>query len=156
MRKILLACALFGAVVPAFAQSESHLQAAADLMAAMEVEDSLDQMDDYMDAYMEQMAGSLNLDAAARKKFDEGAEAALAILKEEMSWENLEPEFSRLYASVYTEAELRELAEFYRSPLGQKFIAKMPELQQATMEWMTGFMGRFQQRINEMSAEMAQ
>jgi hypothetical protein len=37
-------------------------------------------------------------------------------------------QIARLYAAKFTAEEMNALAEFYRSPIGQKFIAAMPEL----------------------------
>ena len=45
----------------------------------------------------------------------------------------------RIYASRFTEAELKELLVFYNSPVGKKFIATMPgvieESFRLTQEW---------------------
>ena len=34
----------------------------------------------------------------------------------------------KLYTSNFSEPELKELIKFYQSPLGKKFMQKMPEL----------------------------
>jgi hypothetical protein len=47
---------------------------------------------------------------------------------EQLSWSVLEPEYTRLYQEVFTEAELREMIAFYQTPLGQKMLARMPTL----------------------------
>jgi hypothetical protein len=43
-------------------------------------------------------------------------------LREHLTWEKLQPEFVALYCSVYTEAEMADLAAFYRTPVGQKML----------------------------------
>ena len=58
------------------------------------------------------------------------------------------------YASVYSEEELRELAGFYNSPLGQKFVRKMPELMTATMQMTQEMMLDFVPRMQEIEAEL--
>ncbi len=42
-------------------------------------------------------------------------------------------EVVRLYIASFSESELRELIAFYRSPIGQKALEKMPELMQKGM-----------------------
>jgi uncharacterized protein len=37
-------------------------------------------------------------------------------------------EFARVYAETFTEAELRGLLAFYRSPLGRRLVAEQPEI----------------------------
>ncbi|HEY2292664.1 MAG TPA: DUF2059 domain-containing protein [Thermoanaerobaculia bacterium] len=41
---------------------------------------------------------------------------------------NLEPEMVKIYMGAFTEDELRQMTAFYRSPVGQKSLAKMPEV----------------------------
>lgn len=45
-----------------------------------------------------------------------------------MSWNALRDRYAELYAQSFTEAELRELTGFYRSPLGQKVARTTPQL----------------------------
>jgi hypothetical protein len=52
----------------------------------------------------------------------------LAWLRKYMTWEAMLPELTRLYTETYTEGEMKALAMFYSSPVGQKSIAKTPEL----------------------------
>jgi hypothetical protein len=47
---------------------------------------------------------------------------------------DLESEVVALYMQVYSEQELRELAAFYKSPLGQKTLATLPEMMQKSAE----------------------
>jgi hypothetical protein len=53
-------------------------------------------------------------------------------LQKYMTWDAMRPEMIRLYTDTYTEAELKQLAAFYKTPLGQKTLAKTPELMQRT------------------------
>jgi uncharacterized protein len=43
-------------------------------------------------------------------------------------------QIARLYASRFSPEEMNALAEFYRSPIGRKFIVAMPELAAAAMQ----------------------
>ena len=45
-----------------------------------------------------------------------------------MTWDALGPKMIALYAESFTEAELREMTAFYRTPTGKKAVALMPEL----------------------------
>jgi hypothetical protein len=39
----------------------------------------------------------------------------------------------KMYAEMFTEAELTQLIDFYNSPIGKKVISKLPELMQNLM-----------------------
>jgi uncharacterized protein len=56
----------------------------------------------------------------------------VAWLKKYMTWPAMEPQLMQLYASNFTEEELKSMAAFYRSPAGQKAVQKMPEMMQRT------------------------
>ena len=45
-----------------------------------------------------------------------------------MTWETYGPRLVGLYADAFTEAELRELIAFYKTPTGQHAIKALPEL----------------------------
>lgn len=47
---------------------------------------------------------------------------------------DLETEMVKLYMDTFTEKELREIAAFYKTPVGRKAIATMPELMQKGAE----------------------
>ena len=47
-----------------------------------------------------------------------------------LSWEQMGPRMTELYMQSFTEAELRELIVFYKTPTGQKTLKQMPMLMQ--------------------------
>ena len=53
-------------------------------------------------------------------------------LKKDMTWEAMEPELVKMYTENFTEAELKQMAQFYGSPAGQKSLEKLPEMMQRT------------------------
>ena len=50
------------------------------------------------------------------------------LLKKQFNWEAIQPQFIQSYEDTFSTAELKELAVFYNSPIGQKLVAKQPEL----------------------------
>ena len=63
-----------------------------------------------------------------------GGEQMMDMIAEAMSWVSLKEEYVTMYAATFTEDELRGAIEFYRSPVGQKWLEKTPELTKRTME----------------------
>lgn len=51
-----------------------------------------------------------------------------SFLEKYMAWDAIKTDMIDLYAREFTEAELKELVAFYRTPTGQKAIEKMPVL----------------------------
>ncbi len=52
------------------------------------------------------------------------------ISNQELSWERLEPLMLRLYGEIMSEEEIVALTEFYKMPLGQIVIKKLPQVMQ--------------------------
>lgn len=77
---------------------------------------------------------------AAPRKF-------VAVLREEMSWENMRPLYVRIYQENFTQEEIDGLVAFYRTLAGSAFIAKMPMVMQKSTEMM-------QSRIGPMARKM--
>ena len=57
-----------------------------------------------------------------------------AYLTKYMSWNSLKDEMVQLYASAFTEKELKELTRFYLTPIGRKTIDQLPQLTVAGMQ----------------------
>jgi len=45
-----------------------------------------------------------------------------------LTWEAMAPQMIRIQMEYFTEAEVREMTAFYRTPTGQKALEKLPEV----------------------------
>ena len=62
---------------------------------------------------------------------------------------------AQIYASAFTEQELKDLVTFYKSPLGQKLIVNEPQAIQYSMSYMNQWAQNFAEIVNgEFRAEM--
>ena len=62
---------------------------------------------------------------------------------------------AKVYASQFTEQELKDLVAFYKSPLGQKLLTTEPKAIQMTMGYMNQWAQQFATTVNgEFRAEM--
>ncbi len=86
-----------------------------------------------------------------------------ALVADTISWQVLEPEFERIYAENLTETDLDGVISFYRSPAGQSFISKQPQLLHAGSALSTQRMetvmpqlqGMMQDEMKKMAGESA-
>ena len=78
----------------------------------------------------------------------------LDLMEQELSWDAMEPVMIRAYMNVFSETELRELNEFYASPLGQKYVTRTPRLNDEVAR-ATGIMIRqFLPRLYDLQEEL--
>jgi hypothetical protein len=62
---------------------------------------------------------------------------------------------AKIYASDFTEQELKDLVTFYKSPLGQKLLAQEPRSISASMGYMNQWAQTFSEEVNgQFRAEM--
>ena len=62
---------------------------------------------------------------------------------------------AQVYANEFTEQELKDLVNFYKSPLGQKLLASEPRAIQFSMSYMNQWAQQFAEVINgQFRAEM--
>jgi hypothetical protein len=47
-----------------------------------------------------------------------------------ITWQAVAPELTKIYKEAFTEAELRDVIAFYRTPTGRKVLLKLPEVMQ--------------------------
>ena len=57
----------------------------------------------------------------------------LDFLKKYVSYEAIKTDVAKLYLSSFSVSEIRQLTAIYRTELGKKVVAKMPELTQKAM-----------------------
>lgn len=83
---------------------------------------------------MEQMMDDEKLSPAARRIYVEKVPARFAaVVREEMSWDKLQPETVAIYRDVYTQEEVDAQIAFYRTPVGQSVLDKMPQVMQRSI-----------------------
>jgi uncharacterized protein len=120
MRKTVFALALLLAAMPVGAQefAPSHLAAAHDLLEAARMRDVMEtSMEAMLAMQMEQQPELRELEPVMR-----------AFFSRYVGWDQTKEAYARIYAARFTESELREIAVFYRTPVGQKLAAVMPDL----------------------------
>ena len=59
---------------------------------------------------------------------------ANAALDSAIGWNKLKPKMVDLYTQTFTEQELKDLVEFYESPLGKKVLREMPKVTQQSAQ----------------------
>lgn len=100
------------------ADEASHRKAAESLFGSMEMETLVSQSVDEMLAMQVQQNPALAPYQAQMKAF----------LNKYMSWASLKDDMTKIYTAEFSESELNELGNFYKTPLGKKAVKKMPAL----------------------------
>lgn len=122
--------------------------------AGKTMDDMWSYMDGIMKTSMEQATKGKPLTTEEKAVMDKYMKKMVAIMKDELSWEKLKPEFVKIYRDTFTQEEVNGLIAFYQSPTGIAFVEKQPEMMKQTMAVMQGRMGPMMQKIQQMTKEM--
>ncbi len=94
------------------------------------------------------------LDPAAEKTLNDAMTETQNQLRQMLSWDRLELMYIRIYQRSLSQEEVAGMIEFYKSPVGQALINKMPVIMQNTMAEMQAMMlpmmTQFQQKQQEL------
>ncbi len=115
---VLIFIACFFMPLTSHANETTHREAVETLLLLLDMKAAIKQGMEQMLAIQMQQNPQFGLYQDVQRKFFE----------KYMSWENLKDEFIAVFMEEFSENEIRELIEFYRSPTGQKTIKKMPVL----------------------------
>lgn len=100
----------------------------------------------------------ITLTPEQEKKREEFMAVATSVIREEMSWEKLRPAIIKGYAETFSMEELKQLIAFFRSPVGQVYIQKLPNVQRKLIpllqERAINMQIILRQRIKERLAEL--
>lgn len=139
--KILLAAFALTMTCPAFAQSASE-SSILELLKVTKTSENVDFAYQQLEPMMNNIFQSAskqdkNLgNNMTQQKLENFSKKYTALVKQELSWKKLQPEFVKIYSSVYTQEEVDGLIKFYKSPVGQSTIDKMPLVSKKSMEIM--------------------
>ncbi len=142
--------------VVAHAQDQSKQAAADELLNLLNVKETqkkaFEMYQQMIVAQIQQMnAGSK--DPAAQAKVKTLLNKILNMVKDATSWDKLKKDYIALYAQTYTEPELRDIIAFYKTPTGQTYVKKQPEVLKRSFDMsgkmMKGLMPKIQAAVNE-------
>ena len=159
MRKIigLIAIGLGVVVWSANAQEASRRAMAEELLNLMNVQESIEKsfemLKQMMPAQMEKMkqaTGQTNMPSNVSIPTDK----MMDLMAQELSWNKLKADYITLYAETFTEDEMKGVIAFYKSPAGQAFGKKQPELIKRSVELSQKMMIQIMPKILAMTKEL--
>ncbi|HZQ44896.1 MAG TPA: DUF2059 domain-containing protein [Acidobacteriaceae bacterium] len=139
------------------ADEASKRAKAEQLFTLLRMDRLTDQLTNSVMKQVDQMTQSMpGMDRATpeqKKLLADFQQSVMDLVKKNVGWKALEPDFINLYATTYTEEDLDGMLAFYQSPLGQKVLEKTPELMAKSTEIAQQKMREIQPQMNDMLQE---
>lgn len=155
--RILILLALFSPVLHA-ADSPPSDASLRQLLEVIQAHKTLDgtmaQMDSMMNNFYQQLTAGRSMSAEAQKIFDKGRADVVAMCKQDMTWEKMEPVYLRIYRQSLSQSDVDGMIAFYKTPAGQATITKMPLILQNTMAELGQMMGPMMERAQQMEKDL--
>jgi hypothetical protein len=133
------------AMSPEENSTEAKKSEATELLKSMNIEQTMSNVVDSMTDGMIQQNPVLGPYRAVLRQWAAGF----------MNWDNFGPPLVNLYATSFTEAELRDLTTFYKSPTGRKAITLLPQLTRSGMEIGVHLAKQHQSELEQMIKDRA-
>jgi hypothetical protein len=123
-------------------KADPHRVLAEELLVAMDIPGTLERSFEMIKKVipmqvkkMHEAASGADADEAdVAERAQKATDKAMDLLSQELSWDKVKDDYISLYAKAFTDEELKGAIAFYKSPVGQAFIKKQPELMQQSMQ----------------------
>ncbi|RZF55826.1 DUF2059 domain-containing protein [Acinetobacter halotolerans] len=123
--------------MPAFAQQASK-ESVKELLKITKSEQLIDQSNEYISKFtassIEHITHGQEVNARQKKAIENYSQNIENIVKQDFTWAKLEPEMIKIYVEEFTQEEINGMLEFYKTPVGQSTINKMPIVMQKSMQ----------------------
>jgi len=114
--------------------ADTHQDAARELMKVSGTEQIMAQMQLQIESMFLNISSDSEYNAKQQEIVTRYRAEVSKLLAEKMQWQQIEEKVVDLYVASFSEAELKEMVAFYKTPLGQKMIDKMPTVMLRTAE----------------------
>ncbi len=131
--RILITVVTISVCSSAWADTEAHRQAAEQVLKLTNTHRMLEPMIRQMQQRQLKQLEEMNLPNEADAITGKYILRMNELLKAELAWDKMKDEYINLYASVFSEKELGELIQFFRSSIGQKMVEKNPDIMYEVM-----------------------
>ena len=129
---ILIITAIIFLAVPAVAGEKEDL--AKEMLKLTDMQKMIDQMAAQVQQMFASQLKALSIPEKDQDKVLQFQNKLTKKIFDALSWDKMEPEYIKLFSTVYTEEELKAIVEFYKSPAGQSMLKKQPMLFQKSMQ----------------------
>ena len=137
-----------------YADSQTHRQAAEEVLRLTKVDKMLGPLIDQIQQVQIQQLQQMNLSSEAYATAQRYLQRINDSVAREMQWQEIKNDYVELYTDAFTEQELRQLIQFYSTPLGHKVVEKMPVLMEQSMQLGQKKMMKIMPEIQVLSEEM--
>jgi hypothetical protein len=159
MKTLLLVMAIVALSVlspAAYGDETSQKAIVEDLLKTMKVDQITKPVFDQVRSMMEQKFAQMGAPEDMRPILKKYTDKLVDTMEQSLSWQNIKEDMINVYVHLFTEDELKGMLAFYKSPVGQSVIDKMPATLQLSMAAMQKHMPEVQEKVKKLDDELAE
>lgn len=138
------------------AAADSHRETAEEFLSVINFKQQLGSMGNRVTLPTKQRLSMVRTDPARAQLIRDHIGAIEALVNDELSWESNKAGYITIYTETFTEQELRSMIDFFKSDVGQKFLADKPEFNQRIATMTAEKMNGLKPRLDEMEKQLKQ
>ncbi len=116
------------------------VQSVEELLTISKTKELLDSSSGTIERYVRQgmvaAAGARPLSAQQQRMLEVLPAKIVAAVQPEFGWEGMKDEYVEIYRKSFSQEEVDALVQFYKSPVGEMLIARMPAVMENSMQVM--------------------
>ena len=126
-----------------------------ELLNLLDMDSMVESMYSQMEVMMQNMSKEMGVIEDEKPILDKYYSKMTSIMKEEMSWEKIEPAVIDIYERNFSDKEIEDMLAFYRTESGKSLITKMPLVMQESIQVSQQFAQTALPKIQAISLELA-
>lgn len=154
MKCIFMVLALFVSVQVSASEESKEIKLK-ELLQITNANEMIDSMYSQMEMMLQNMSSEMGVKDDEQEIFDEYYSKMMNVVRDSMSWDKMQPLVADLYIKNFTEKEISDMVEFYKTETGRSLLEKMPLVMQESMQIGQTLMQNAIPKIKSISAELA-
>ena len=154
MKKMLFTILILSCRSIAHASEATHRAAAEQMLQVTKAERNIAGFYAQMGAMVEQQFKQMDVPEDAIPILAKFQKKQMDVMKEELSWQKLKDEVASAYMKICSEDEIREITKFFSSPIGVKYVDKIPELTQEMMKSVQSRIPSLTEKMSKIGEEL--
>jgi len=138
------------------AQETTKQEKIAELLNVIDMDSMMESMYSQMEIMMQNMSTEMGVQSSEQAIFDEYYSKMTLVMRDSMSWKRMEPLAIEIYERNFSEKEITDMLDFYKSDTGKSILEKMPVVMQESMEIGQALMKETIPKIQIIAKELAQ
>ena len=154
MKKLIVAVVLASTAIWAHADDTGKTRNIEELLNLTDAPAMMESMYSQMELMLQDMGEQMGVAPGEQPIFDEYYSKMMQLMREELNWDKVKDPIKSIYGEHFTNTEIRDLINFYKTDTGRKTLEKLPVIMQESMAISQQALAKVLPQIQAMSQQL--